>query len=229
MPDGIGAMPDGLSLLKSLLEALPQLIQQGADHHPMLGYGLITLGMFLENLFPPIPAELIMPLGGYLASKGQLEIGGVILSGLLGTVLGAWFWYGVGRVVNEERLEHLLGRHGRWLGITPERLRLSRRWFHRHGAAVVFWGRLLPGVRTFISVPAGIELMPQPPFLARTTAGSSILVVILALAGKALGENYRRVLGWVEPISELVLPMILLFSLGLGLLVFARSRRSDSY
>lgn len=222
-------MPDGLSLLKTLVEALPRLIQQGAERHPLLGYGLITLGMFLENLFPPIPAELIMPLGGYLAHKGQLQIGPVILAGLLGTVLGAWFWYGIGRLVNEERLEQVLGRHGRWLGITPERLRLSRRWFNRHGAAVVFWGRLVPGVRTFISVPAGIELMPQPPFLAWTTAGSSILVVILALLGRALGENYGKVLRWVEPLSGVALQVILVAALGWGLLVFARRHRSDSH
>lgn len=217
-------MPDGLGFLKTLLEALPRLIQDGAERHPFLGYGLITLGMFLENLFPPIPAELIMPLGGFLAHQGQLQIGPVILSGLLGTVLGAWFWYGIGRWINEERLEHLIGRHGRWLGVTPESLRQSRRWFNRHGAAVVFWGRLVPGVRTLISVPAGIELMPQPGFLAWTTAGSSILVVILALAGQTLGENYGNVLRWVEPISGLVLRAVLVLALGFGLLVLLRRR-----
>lgn len=222
-------MPDGLSLLKTLVEALPRLIQEGADRHPLLGYGLITAGMFLENLFPPIPAELIMPLGGFLAHKGQLQIGFVILSGLLGTVLGAWFWYGIGRCINEERLEHLIGRHGRWLGVTPQNLRQSRRWFNRHGAAVVFWGRLVPGVRTFISVPAGIELMPQPPFLAWTTAGSSILVVILAMAGQTLGENYGTVLRWLEPISAVLLQILLLSALALGVvLMLHRRSRSQS-
>lgn len=217
-------MPDGLSVLKTLVEALPRLIQEGADRHPLLGYVLIAACMFLENLFPPIPAELIMPLGGFLAHTGQLQIGPVILSGLLGTVLGAWFWYGIGRCINEERLEHLIGRHGRWLGVTPNNLRQSRRWFNLHGAAVVFWGRLVPGVRTFISVPAGMELMPQTPFLAWTTAGSSILVVILALAGQALGENYGSVLRWVEPISGLVLQALLIAALGLGLFVLIRRR-----
>lgn len=216
---------DLLSLLKTLAEALPRLIQEGADRHPLMGYGLIGLGMFLENLFPPIPAELIMPLGGYLAHKGQLQIVPVIVAGLLGTVLGAWFWYGIGRLINEERLEHLIGRHGRWLGLTPQGLRQSRRWFNHHGAAVVFWGRLVPGVRTLISVPAGIELMPQPPFLLWTTAGSSILVVILALAGKTLGENYGKVLALVEPISELVVRLLLVVVLGLTVLVLLRRLR----
>ncbi|MEB3156910.1 MAG: DedA family protein [Cyanobacteriota bacterium] len=219
-------MPEeGISLLKTAVEALPRLIQAGADRHPLLGYGLITLGMFLENLVPPIPAELIMPLGGFLAHKGQLQLLPVIFSGLLGTVLGAWFWYGIGRLINEERLEHLVGRHGRWLGVTPAGLRESRRWFQRHGAAVVFWGRLVPGVRTLISVPAGIELMPQPGFLAWTTAGSSILVTALALAGKTLGENYGKVLRWLEPFSELVIRSgLALAGFGLLFLLLRRSR-----
>ncbi|MFN6339817.1 MAG: DedA family protein [Cyanobacteriota bacterium] len=221
-------MPDVTSLLKTLVESLPRLIQQGAERNPLLGYALITLGMFLENLLPPIPAELIMPLGGYLAHKGQLGLVPVILSGLLGTVLGAWFWYGVGRLINEERLEHLIGRHGRWMGVTPQGLRQSRRWFQRHGAAVVFWGRLVPAVRTLISVPAGIELMPQPGFLLWTTAGSSILVIALALAGKTLGENYGKVLSWMEPIGGFVVGGLLGMAVLLLLLVFWRGRGGQS-
>jgi membrane protein DedA with SNARE-associated domain len=216
-------MSDGPGLLRTAVEALPRLIQAGADRNPLLGYALITLGMFLENLVPPIPAELIMPLGGFLAHKGQLQLLPVILSGLLGTVLGAWFWYGIGRLINEERLEHLIGRHGRWLGLTPLGLRQSRRWFNRHGAAVVFWGRLVPGVRTLISVPAGIELMPQPGFLVWTTAGSSILVTALALAGKTLGENYGKVLRWMGPFTDLVIRSLLVI-LGVVLLVLLLRR-----
>lgn len=216
-------MSDGPGLLRTAVEALPRLIQAGADRNPLLGYALITLGMFLENLVPPIPAELIMPLGGFLAHKGQLQLLPVILSGLLGTVLGAWFWYGIGRLINEERLEHLIGRHGRWLGLTPLGLRQSRRWFNRHGAAVVFWGRLVPGVRTLISVPAGIELMPQPGFLVWTTAGSSILVTALALAGKTLGENYGKVLRWMGPFTDLVIRSLLVI-LGVFLLVLLLRR-----
>ena len=216
-------MSDGPGLVRTAVEALPRLIQAGADHNPLLGYALISLGMFLENLVPPIPAELIMPLGGFLAHKGQLQLLPVILSGLFGTVMGAWFWYGIGRLINEERLEHLLVRHGRWLGVTPLGLRQSRRWFNRHGAAVVFWGRLVPGIRTLISVPAGIELMPQPGFLVWTTAGSSIVVIALAMAGKSLGENYGKVLVWLEPFSDLLVRSLLVLA-GLVLLVLLLRR-----
>lgn len=217
---------DGLTLLKTLLESLPRLIQEGADRNPYLGYALIGLGMFLENLFPPIPAELIMPLGGYLAHKGQLQLLPVILSGLLGTVLGAWFWYGIGRLINEERLEHFIRRHGGWFGVSTTGLRQSRQWFNLHGPAVVFWGRLLPGVRTLISVPAGIELMPQTPFLAWTTAGSSLHILALTLAGKSLGENYGKVLKWVEPIGGLMVQVLLAGALGLLLIFAVRRLRS---
>ena len=113
-------------------------------------------------------------------------------------------WYGIGRVINEQRLELWLGRHGRWIGISPEELARSRRWFNRYGTALVFWGRLVPGIRTLISVPAGIELMPFAPFLIWTTAGSLIWTLLLTVAGFALGESYSNVELWIDPVSKVV-------------------------
>ena len=88
---------------------------------------------------------------------------------------------------------------GRWLGIRADQLARSRHWFQRHGSALVFWGRLVPGVRTLVSVPAGIERMPQGPFLVWTTAGSLVWTLLLTLAGKGLGQGYERVQGWLAP------------------------------
>ncbi|MEB3264995.1 MAG: DedA family protein [Cyanobacteriota bacterium] len=184
--------------------ALPDLIGRAVAANPLLGYAAVALVMLLENVFPPIPSELIMPLAGFYVHEGRLALVPVVLAGLLGTVLGAWFWYGVGRLINEQRLEHWIQRHGRWLGIEVSTLARSRRWFSRHGAAVVFWGRLIPGIRTFVSVPAGIELMPQPAFLLWTSAGSLLWILALTLAGSALGQGYAAVEKWIATFAQLV-------------------------
>ncbi len=189
---------------------LPELIGNAVAANQWIGYSSILVAMFLENLFPPIPSELIMPLGGFYVQQGQLHFLPVVLAGLIGTVLGAFPWYGIGRMVNEERLGEWLKRNGRWLGISPEDLLRSRRWFNRYGIPLVFWGRLIPGIRTLISVPAGIELMPLVPFLIWTTAGSLIWTVLLTLAGLALGEGYSNVEIWIEPISKAIKVLIVL-------------------
>ncbi|MEI6830581.1 MAG: DedA family protein [Synechococcaceae cyanobacterium ELA445] len=214
--------------LTELVQQLPQLIGSAVEANPWLGYGAIFAAMFLENLFPPIPSELIMPLGGFYVQQGQLALVPVVLAGLLGTVLGALPWYGVGRLVNEERLEGWLRRHGRWIGISPEDLARSRRWFARHGIALVFWGRLVPGIRTLISVPAGIELMPIGPFLIWTTAGSLIWTLLLTLAGLALGESYSQVEHWIEPVSKAIKVLLIVAAAAavawLGLRTWRKSR-----
>ena len=183
--------------LTELVTQLPELIGQAVEANQWLGYTAIGAAMFLENLFPPIPSELIMPLGGFYVQQGQLSFIPVVLAGLIGTVLGTLPWYGIGRLINEERIEHWLERHGRWIGISTADLSRSRNWFSRYGTLLVFWGRLLPGIRTLISVPAGIELMPMVPFLLWTTAGSLIWTLLLTLAGFALGEGYSNVEVWI--------------------------------
>ena len=190
--------------LSELIVQLPELIKQAVSVNPLMGYGAIFAAMFLENLFPPIPSELIMPLGGFLVQQGELQFIPVVLAGLVGTVFGALPWYGIGRLINEERIEHWLERHGRWIGISPAELARSRRWFNRFGTALVFWGRLVPGIRTLISVPAGIEMMPLAPFLIWTTAGSLIWTLLLTVAGLLLGESYSNVELWIEPVSKVI-------------------------
>jgi membrane protein DedA with SNARE-associated domain len=172
-----------------------------------------------------------MPLGGFLVHQGQLQFVPVVLAGLLGTVLGALPWYGIGRVINEERIEQWLERHGRWIGISPAELGRSRSWFNRFGTALVFWGRLVPGIRTLISVPAGIEMMPMLPFLIWTTAGSLIWTLLLTLAGLLLGESYSSVESWIDPVSKaikVVLGIALVAgSLWLGLRIWRRRQSAD--
>ena len=210
---------------------LPDLIGRAVEANQWLGYSAIFAAMFLENLFPPIPSELIMPLGGFYVQQGQLDLLPVVFAGLLGTVLGAFPWYGIGRLINEERIEQWLKRHGRWIGISPEELARSRRWFSRYGTALVFWGRLIPGIRTLISVPAGIELMPLAPFLIWTTVGSLIWTLLLTLAGMVLGEGYSSVELWIEPVSRVVkVGLVIALVAGavwLGLRIWRRRQSSD--
>ena len=192
-----------MSLIE-LVNALPQLIGEAVEANQALGYFAIFLAMFLENLFPPIPSELIMPLGGFYVQQGQLEFLPVVLAGLLGTVLGAMPWYGLGRLANEKRMELWLANNGKWIGISPDELARSRRWFNRYGSALVFWGRLVPGIRTLISVPAGIEMMPLAPFLIWTSAGTLIWTLLLTSAGYGLGASYMNVGLWLEPFSKVI-------------------------
>lgn len=216
--------------MDTVLQQIPALLLTAVEANPLIGYGAIALVMLLENLVPPIPSEVVMPLAGFLIQQGKIQLLPTVLAGLLGTVLGAWFWYGIGRLINEEHLEQWLRRHGRWMGLRAEDLARSRRWFNRHGIAVVFWGRIIPGVRTLVSLPAGIELMPQPLFLAWTTAGSLMWILLLTVAGQVLGSGYASVAARLQSFSEV---LWLLAGLGLlaglcwlGLRRWARSRRS---
>ena len=198
--------------ISEFISSLPLFIGRAVETNQWIGYGAILIAMFLENLIPPIPSELIMPLGGFYVSQGQLGFFPVVLAGLIGTVFGALPWYGIGRLVNEERLEQWLEKNGRWIGIKPQELSKSRKWFNRYGVSLVFWGRLVPGIRTLISVPAGVELMPIPPFLIWTTAGSLIWTLFLTTTGFYLGDNYANIERWIKPFSSVFKTIIILVS-----------------
>ncbi len=166
-----------------------------------LGIGLL---MFLENLFPPIPSELIMPLAGFTASKGDMDLTLAIAAGTIGTILGALPWYYAGKLLSEERLKHLADKYGKWITVSGADIDKANRWFNRHGNKAVFLCRLVPGVRTLISLPAGINNMPLIPFLAYSTGGTIVWVSFLTLAGYKLAENYERVEQYLAPVSKIV-------------------------
>ena len=177
------------------------------------GYVGIAILMFLENVFPPIPSELIMPLGGFSAAQGDLNIWLVILAGTVGSVAGALLWYYVGSWLGQDRLKRWTARHGRWLAVEPHEIDKTVAWFHRHGPASVLFGRLVPGVRTLISVPAGIARMGLPKLIMFSTVGTVAWSGLLAYAGYLLQEHYDRVAGWVNPVSNVVVGLIVLWYL----------------
>lgn len=168
-----------------------------------LGIGLL---MFLENLFPPIPSELIMPLAGYVSTQpnSKIHIFGAIAAGVIGTILGALPWYYVGKLVGEENLKRLANKYGRWIGLSSKDIDKADNWFDKHGGKAVFYGRLVPGIRTLISLPAGISGMPLVPFLLYSTLGTTLWVGLLTYAGYALGENYELVEKHLGPVSKIV-------------------------
>jgi len=169
--------------------------------------------MFLENVIPPIPSEIIMPLGGFFVYQQKLNFFILVFWGLLGTLLGSLPWYYLGRLVNEKKLSIFLDKKGKYLGISSNDLAKSKRWFEKYGVSLVFWGRLVPGIRTLISVPAGIELMPLRKFLIWTTFGSLIWVVILTYAGYLFGENYPVIETYLDQIKYVVKPILVLIFL----------------
>jgi membrane protein DedA with SNARE-associated domain len=173
-----------------------------------MGYLGIALLMFLENLFPPIPSELIMPLSGFTASRGNLNIAGVILAGTLGSIAGALFWFYVGRWVGDDRLKRWADRHGRWITMTARDVEKADRWFDRHCHWAVLGGRLIPTVRTLISIPAGIFEMGLRRFLIFSTVGTLIWSAALAGAGYALGSEYETVSRYLGPVSTGVVVLI---------------------
>jgi membrane protein DedA with SNARE-associated domain len=164
--------------------------------------------MLLENVFPPIPSELIMPMAGFNAAKGSIPLWLAILAGAGGSLAGAYLWYLVGLIYGPERLRKLVRRHGRWLTMTPGELDRAQEWFDRHGRSVVFFGRFVPTVRTLISVPAGLARMFLPGFLLFTGLGSVIWCAALALAGYWLEGSYDRVGQWLNPVSTAVILLL---------------------
>ncbi len=173
-----------------------------------MGYWGIGLLMFLENLFPPIPSELIMPLAGFTVAQGKMEFIPAVTAGVIGTVLGALPWYYAGKLISEARLRHLADRYGKWLSISGRDIDTANNWFTRHGVMAVFLCRLVPGVRTLISLPAGLNEMRLVPFLIFSTLGTTLWVGFLTFLGFKLGENYELVEHWIDPISKIVLLLI---------------------
>ena len=172
------------------------------------GYWGIVLLMFLENVFPPIPSELIMPLGGFATARGELNFFGVVAAGTAGSVLGALPFYYLGRVVDEERLKGWANRCGRWLTVSGEDIARADDWFDRHGGTAVFLCRLVPGIRSLISIPAGMSGMSMIPFLLYTTLDTGLWAAALAYAGRLLGKNYDRVQNYVGPAAYVVLGLL---------------------
>jgi membrane protein DedA with SNARE-associated domain len=192
------------------------------------GLPAIFVLMVAESACVPIPSEATMLFAGFaVADPGQsaahhhLTILGITVAGVLGNLVGSWIAYGVGRA---GRLE-LLERHGKWLHITPARLERADRWFARWGAQAVFFGRLLPVIRTFISLPAGVGRMPLVRFTVLTLAGCIPWVLALGLVGQAVGSDWKSVKNGLAYVDYAVVVVVVLAVI---YLIFRRRGRGGS-
>ncbi|PZV11598.1 MAG: alkaline phosphatase [Pseudanabaena sp.] len=193
-----------------------------------LGYLGIGLLMFLENLFPPIPSELIMPLAGYTATfpNTQIQVVPAIAAGVIGTILGAIPWYYAGALLGQQRLELLASRYGKWIGVSEKDIDKSVNWFQKHGSTAVLLGRMVPGIRTLISIPAGISKMPLIPFFLYSTVGTIAWVALLTYAGYFLGKNYKLVEDYIDVITKVVVFGVLIaIAAFVGYRLWKRSRK----
>jgi membrane protein DedA with SNARE-associated domain len=172
------------------------------------GYVGIFLLMFLETIFPPIPSEVIMPLAGVQAAQGQLSLWAVIASGTAGAMLGNLFWYALARVVGLIRFKPFIVRYGRWLTLDWDDVEKSERLFGRFGGIIVSGGRMLPTIRSVISIPAGLLNMRLKSFLIWSTLGTVAWTAVLATAGWGLGKAFRDIEKVLGPLSTAIIVLI---------------------
>lgn len=163
-----------------------------------LGYPGITFVMLVENVFPPIPSEVVMPFAGFLVVDGHFTYLGIVLAGTLGSVLGAVVIYYIGLWSNERVVRRFIRRWGKFFLLSEDDLNRALGVFDRYGEIIIFVGRLIPIIRSLISLPAGMERMSLGKFLLFTTMGTAIWSAVLAYAGIFLGENWEDILGIVD-------------------------------
>lgn len=172
-----------------------------------LGVGFL---MFLETIFPPIPSEVIMPVAGLAAARGKMDVLGVIVSGTAGAMLGNTFWYFAARVIDIERFRPLILRFGRWLTLDWHEIERAEKLFGTRGWAIVFFGRMLPTLRSLISIPAGLLHMRLSTFMLWSTLGTVIWTASLGMAGYILGRRFSQIETIIGPLSMAVMGAIII-------------------
>ncbi|ALA70556.1 DedA family protein [Geobacillus sp. JS12] len=190
------------------------------------GYIGIFLIIALENIFPPIPSEVILPFGGFMTTYTSLTVPGVIAAATAGSVAGALVLYGIGRLLSVERLERIVDRWGRWLRVKPEDIAKANRTFHRYGVWAVFLGRMIPLVRSLISIPAGMAKMNIGLFVWLSVLGTLIWNTALVSIGAALGQSWGKVSEVIGMYAEVVYVIIGLIITVAAIRLWKRRRMS---
>lgn len=188
-----------------------------------IGYWGVAGLMFLENFFPLIPSEIIMPLSGFAAAVGKLSLWLVIVAGSVGSLAGQIVFYYLGMWVGQARLERWADRYLSWLTVSGAEIRRARRWFDRYGGAAVLICRMVPALRQLISIPAGVAEMNFVRFLAYSALGMTAWAALLAYLGSLLGKNYGAVHTYLGPVAYGVVGALVI-----ALIVWVVRRRGRS-
>jgi membrane protein DedA with SNARE-associated domain len=196
------------------------------DFMEEFGYLGIFLMIALENLFPPIPSEIVLSFGGFMTTQSDLTVTGVVIASTLGAVVGAIALFYIGRLLDVERLERIVERWGHLLRTDKEDIHKANAWFHRYGIWTVFFCRMVPIVRSLISIPAGMAKMNFPLFLLFTAVGSLIWNMVLVNLGAALGASWSKVLEYMSVYQDIVI-VIVGALLIVGAVWFFRRNRSQ--
>lgn len=176
-----------------------------------LGYPGVAFLVALESVFPPIPSEIVLPLAGFVAGRGDASFLGMVGAATAGSVIGAWILYGLAAAIGPVRLRTLINRYGRWFGVKIADLERAEAWFDRRSTAAVFLGRCVPLIRSIVSVPAGFRRMPIVRFTLATALGSALWNLALIGAGALLGERWEQtgevvgIIQWIVIMAILVL------------------------
>ncbi|WP_163530161.1 DedA family protein [Halobacillus ihumii] len=168
------------------------------------GYIGIFVLIALENIFPPIPSEVILTFGGFVTTNTPLSVVGVVISSTLGSVFGAVVLYGVGLLLDVERLEKIIDRWGKVLRLTRKDIYKADAWFDKYGPWTVFLCRFVPLIRSLISIPAGMSNMNFAAFLALTTLGTLIWNTVLILIGASVGDSWHSIVNYMDIYSNVV-------------------------
>ena len=186
-----------------MTEWIIDLIRQSGP----LGVGFL---MFLETVFPPIPSEVVMSLAGVAAQEGRFTLGAAIAAGTTGAMFGNIFWYLLARALGAIRLEKFVRKYGRWLTMDWNEVQKAEKWFARHGGAFVLVGRLIPTIRSLISVPAGLLRMRFLPFVIYSTIGTAGWTTLLAMAGYKAGSLFDDGTHWLNTGATILVGILIL-------------------
>ena len=184
-------------MLSSLATWVQDIIEQ-------LGYVGVALLVVAENVFPPIPSEIVLPFAGFVAQRGSESVVIMILAATIGSVVGALIMYWIAAVIGDERLHAFTRKFGKWVQIREADLTRAEEWFDRHATSAVLIGRCVPLIRSVVSIPAGFRRMKLVPYIAYTFLGSLVWNILLIGAGALLGDNWERVGDVMSPIQKLV-------------------------